>query len=424
VAPNFIRQLSLYAFILLCIFSKKTKLMMILLAVTEIPVLFDIAVLFGVAVAVVMLCNLLKIPYIIGYLLTGILVGPSTFNIISEVENVETFAEIGVILLLFTVGLEFSFSNLMKIRRYVLLGGLLQVLFTIGITALLITLMGRSLPEAVFWGFVTALSSTAIVVKLLQDRMEINSGYGKAILAMLLFQDIAIVPLMLLTPILAGNSENVGLSILMMVVKLLGIALLAVALARFIIPKFFRQVMKAQNQEVFLIATIMVVLAITLLTQRMGLSLALGAFIAGLIIAETDYNHLAISCMLPFRYVFISFFFISMGMLLDYRVFLSEPAAILFWFAFIMLVKVAAGFLAARALAIPLRTALMVGLGLAQIGEFSFILARSGLDNQLITVINYQVFLAVSILTMAVTPFLIANADKLSSIIHLKKAVP
>ncbi|MGD1889055.1 MAG: cation:proton antiporter [Cyclobacteriaceae bacterium] len=396
---------------------------MIFAAVTEIPMLTDIAILFGVAVVIVMLCNLLKIPYIIGYLVTGILVGPSTLNLLKNTHDVEIFAEIGVILLLFTVGLEFSFSNLMKIKRYVLLGGLLQVVFTIGITAILIMVMDRELPEAVFWGFVTALSSTAIVIKLLQDRLEINTPHGKAILAMLLFQDIAIVPLMLFTPIIAGKSEGGIMTILLLLAKLAGIALVAWGLARFIIPRFFKEVMRARNQEVFLIATILVVLCITLLTQQMGLSLALGAFIAGLIIAETDYNHLAISCILPFRYVFISFFFISMGMLLDYRVFMTEPGAIAFWFMFIVLVKIAGGVLAARALQLSLRTSLMVGFGLAQIGEFSFILAKTGLDNELIAENSYQIFLAVSILTMAVAPFIIANAGRLADVFPTPKKV-
>jgi len=240
---------------------------------------------------------------------------------------------------------------------------------------------------------------------------------------MLLFQDIAIVPLMLFTPIIAGNSEGGFVTILLMLGKLVLIALVAWVLAKFIIPRFFKEVMRARNQEVFLIATILVVLGITLLTQQMGLSLALGAFIAGLIIAETDYNHLAISCILPFRYVFISFFFISMGMLLDYRVFLNEPAAIAFWFAFIVLVKIMGGFLASRALKIPVRTSIMVGFGLAQIGEFSFILAKSGMENELITEASYQIFLAVSILTMAVAPFIIANAERLAGIVSPNKSV-
>jgi CPA2 family monovalent cation:H+ antiporter-2 len=175
--------------------------------------------------------------------------------------------------------------------------------------------------------------------------------------------------------------------------------------------------MKIQSQEVFLITTIFIVTGIALLTSWLGLSLALGAFIAGLVIAETDYNRLAISCFLPFRYVFISFFFISMGMLLDYRVFLEQYALILFWFGFIMLVKVAAGALATRTLKLPVRTSWMVGLALAQIGEFSFILAREGLEYELISETNYQIFLSVSILTMALTPFILTNLEKAQQLI-------
>ncbi len=381
----------------------------------DLHILLNIFILFGVTVLVIYLCNLLKIPHLIGYLLTGIVLSPNTTSLLSEAHEVEVYAEIGVILLLFTVGLEFSFGNLKKIKNYVLIGGALQVLFTIFITAVLIYAMGRSLAESVFWGFVTALSSTAIVVKMLQDRLKLNTDYGKVVLAVLLFQDIVIVPLMLFTPILAGVGENPVLDIGLLILKLAGMGVFAWVLARWVIPQFLYHVMKIQSQEVFLIATIFLVCGITLLTSWLGLSLALGAFIAGLIVAETDYNRLAISCFMPFRYVFISFFFISMGMLLDYRVFLEELPLVLFWFGFILLVKIAGGALATFALKLPWKTAFAVGLALAQIGEFSFILSKNGLDLGLITKTNYQIFLAVSILTMALTPFVIQNLETLTA---------
>jgi len=380
----------------------------------DLHILFNIFMLFGLTVFIIYLCNFLKIPHLIGYLITGVILSPKTSSLLRDSHEVEVYAEIGVILLLFTVGLEFSFSKLKRIQRYVLIGGLLQVLLTIGITAILLLLMNRGWAESVFWGFVTSLSSTAIVIKILQDRVKINSDYGRIILAMLLFQDIIIVPFMLFTPILAGNTENAMLEVLYLVGKLALIGLVAYVLARWVIPQFLYQVMKIQSQEVFLIATIFIVAGITLMTSSLGLSLSLGAFIAGLIIAETDYNRLAISCILPFRYVFISFFFISMGMLLDYTVFLAQWDLILFWLVFILLVKVAAGFLATLALKEHRKTALMVGLGIAQIGEFSFILSKIGLDNGLITSTNYQIFLAVSILTMAITPFIVNNMETLA----------
>ncbi len=349
----------------------------------------------------------------IGYLITGVLLSPNTSSILSDAHEVEVYAEIGVILLLFTVGLEFSFGNLNKIRRYVLLGGAMQVLLTILITAVLISLMGRSIQESIFWGFVLALSSTAIVIKTLQDKVKLNTNYGKVVLAILLFQDIVIVPLILFTPILAGAGDNPLIEILILVGKMILIGLISYVLARWIIPKLLYQIMKIQSQEVFLITSIFIVIGVALLTSWMGLSLALGAFIAGLIIAETDYNRLAISCFLPFRYVFISFFFISMGMLLNYMVFIEQIGLILFWFVFIMLVKISAGFLAGMTLKIGRKTAIIVGLAIAQIGEFSFVVAKTGLDYELISEVNYQIFLAVSILTMALTPFILNNLDGL-----------
>jgi len=374
----------------------------------HLTIFYDIAIIFGVAITVIYVCNLLKIPHLVGYLITGIILSPNSTSILSQGDEVETFAEIGVILLLFTIGLEFSFSNLRKIKRFILLGGGLQVLLTIFVTAMLIVLMGRSVRESVFWGFVLALSSSAIVIKMLQDRNEINSDNGKITLAMLLFQDVMIVPLMLLTPILAGQSdENVLISISLLVGKVLLLGLISVILAKYIIPKFFYQIMKIKNQEVFLIATLFFVLIITMFTQQLGLSVALGAFVAGLIIAETDYNRLAISCILPFRYVFISFFFISMGMLLDYNIFLTDFMLIGFWFIFILFVKILTSTMAAKALKVNNSTALLVGLSIAQVGEFSFILALAGLRNGLISETNYQIFLSVSILTMALTPFIL-----------------
>jgi len=390
----------------------------------DLHILINIFILFGVTVFVIVICNFFKIPHLIGYLLTGILLSPNTTGILQEAHEVETYAEIGVILLLFTVGLEFSFSNLKKIQKYVLLGGASQVVFTIILTAVLIMAMGRSVEESIFWGFVTALSSTAIVIKTLQDQVKLNTQYGKVVLAVLLFQDIVIVPLMLLTPILAGEGDNPLVEIGMLLAKLVAMALISWILARFVIPRFLKQIMKIQSQEVFLITTLFIVLGVALLTSYLGLSLALGAFIAGLIIAETDYNKIAISCILPFRYVFISFFFISMGMLLDYQVFMSNFGSVMFWFGFIILVKIAAGTVATLVLKIPLKTALIVGLALAQIGEFSFVLSKSGRMYGLISEQNYQVFLAVSILTMALTPFVLANMESsINQVMKFRKRI-
>lgn len=377
-------------------------------------ILINICAIFGVATAVIIICKFLKIRYIIGYLITGVLLSPNTSSYFADMQEVEVYAEIGVILLLFTVGLEFSFTNLKKIKTYVLGGGTAQVFFTIFITAILIwVLMRPSWKESIFWGFLYALSSTAIVVKSLQDNNKIATPHGKFILAVLLFQDIMIVPLMLFTPILAGNGGDPLVSLGWLLGKLILMGGISYVLARYIIPYLLKTVMKVQSQEVFLIATVFLVTGIALLTEQLGLSLALGAFIAGLIIAETEYNHMAISCFLPFRYVFMSFFFISMGMLLNYEIFISDLGWIIFWTLFAFLVKALAGILAVRVMKLEWKTALAVGFSIAQIGEFSFILAQSGLEFNLINENNYQIFLAVSIILMSLTPFVVSNAEKI-----------
>ncbi len=382
-------------------------------------ILINIFAIFGVATAVIVICKFLKIRYIIGYLITGVLLSPNTSTYFADMEEVEVYAEIGIILLLFTVGLEFSFSNLKRIKNYVLIGGASQVFFTIFITAGLIWLLMRpTIEESIFWGFLYSLSSTAIVIKVLQDSNKITTPYGKFILAVLLFQDIMIVPLMLLTPILAGAGDGSPLeAMLWLFGKLIAMGGISYLLARFVIPFFLKTVMRIQSQEVFLIAVVFIVTGIALLTEEMGLSLALGAFIAGLIIAETNYSHMAISCFLPFRYVFMSFFFISMGMLLDYKIFITDLGWIVFWFFFTLLVKALAGILAVKVMKLEWKTALAVGFSIAQIGEFSFVLAQSGLEYELISTNNYQIFLAVSILLMSVTPFFVLKAEHIHPVL-------
>jgi CPA2 family monovalent cation:H+ antiporter-2 len=199
-------------------------------------ILINICAIFGVATAVIIICKFLKIRYIIGYLITGILLSPNTSSYFADMKEVEVYAEIGIILLLFTVGLEFSFANLKKIKNYVLIGGSAQVFLTIVLTAGLIwLLMGRSVQESFFWGFLYALSSTAIVIKVLQDRNKIATPHGKFILAVLLFQDIMIVPLMLFTPILAGAGEDPLIALGLLLGKLMLMGGIAYLLARYII---------------------------------------------------------------------------------------------------------------------------------------------------------------------------------------------
>lgn len=367
---------------------------------------------FGVATLVSYFFYLLGIPNVIGYLVTGIILSPSTTGLLAGFD-VSTLSEIGVILLLFTIGLEFNFSKLLTIKNYVFVGGGVQVGVTILVVCLINYLTRYDFATSLFWGFLISLSSTAIVIKRLQDQMEIMKDYGKLSLAILLFQDIIVVPMLLIIPMLTGEHPNLLMDASIMIGKFVALGVVAVLLTKYIMPPLLDLLGKMNNQEVFIIGTLAIVSAITYLTAELGLSPALGAFIGGLIIAETDYNRLTISCVMPFRYVFLSFFFISMGMLLDYRIFITDWDQILIYLGMSLFVKLFTGFLAAKAVNLNNTTAWMTGFSLAQIGEFSFVLAQTGVNNQIINQTEYQVFIAISLVTMILAPILIAWKNKI-----------
>ncbi|MDX2061974.1 MAG: cation:proton antiporter [Bacteroidia bacterium] len=382
----------------------------------HLSILLHLAVVFGIAVLVVRVFKRLGFPVVIAYLVTGILISPNHWDWTGSMAEAEQFAEVGVILLLFTVGLEFSVKNLWKIRHLVLLGGALQMLFTVALAALFGLLFGFTLVETINYGFLLSLSSTAIVIKLLQERYQMASEHGKILLGVLLFQDIAVVPLLLAQPLLAGQGGDAPLAtqVGLLLLKLGGLGVVAWLAARYVLPRLLFQVMQIKSQEVFLLATISLVGFITALTSELGLSLALGAFIAGLIISETDYNRLAISCMLPFRYVFLSFFFISLGMLVDLRFLWEDPVRLIGTVFYIVALKALAAFLAVRLLRVPARTAIVVGLGMAQVGEFAFVMAGASLEYGLLRTFWYQQFLIASIGTMALTPLLLARGGQVA----------
>ncbi len=383
----------------------------------EIPLLKDIIIIFGLAIVVLFICHRLHVPSVVGYLLTGIFVGPYGTGLIKAIHEVEIFAEIGVVLLLFTIGIEFSLERLLRIRKTVLLGGSLQVFLTFWATFFISRQFGQTFGEAVFIGFLVVLSSTAIVLKLLQERAEVDSPHGRTTLGILIFQDIIVVPMILITPLLAGATGNLGESLLVLLAKGICIILFMIVSAKWIVPYILYQIARTRNQELFLLSVVVICFGIACLTSWAGLSLALGAFLAGLIISESEYSHQALGNILPFRDVFTCFFFISIGMLLDVGFLFQRPVLIaLIVFSVILLKSITAGSVAVL-LGFPLRTGILVGLALAQIGEFSFILSRAGVEHGLLTGNTYQMFLAVSILSMAATPFIITLAPRLADVV-------
>jgi len=371
----------------------------------------QILTVFGLSVAVIYLCHKVRIPAIVGFLLTGVLAGPYGLGLVSAVHEVEVMAEVGVVLLLFTIGLELSIGELVRLKKSVLLGGGAQVLFSIAAFGGLALAFGQDVPRALFVGFLAALSSTAIVLKIFQQRAEMDSVHGRISLSILIFQDLVIVPMMLVVPFLAahtaGNDGGMDLSFLWPTLKGIGMVAVVFVLARKVVPRLLHRIVQTRSRELFLISTLALCLATAFLTSSMGLSLSLGAFLAGLIISESEYSLSALEGIMPFRDVFTSLFFISVGMLLDVGYLLHHLPPVAGATLAVLGLKALMAALAAYLLGFPLRPALMVGLALCQVGEFSFVLAKAGLAQGLMDAEGYQLFLATSIVTMALTPPLI-----------------
>jgi CPA2 family monovalent cation:H+ antiporter-2 len=375
--------------------------------------LLDLVVLFGLAILTVIFVRRLKLPSIIGFLVAGMVAGPHSLALVGNANHVEQLAEIGVVLLLFTIGIEFSLKELVRIRQMVFLGGGLQMVLTILTVALLGHLAGYPPGVALFFGFLVSLSSTAIILKLLMDAGEMDAPHGKTVLGILIFQDLCVVPLMLFTPLLGGDSQGGG-AVVLVAAKALAVVIATWFGARYLIPWLLGQVVRTRSRELFILSIIFIGFGTAWLTAAAGLSLALGAFIAGLAISESEYSQQVMGDVIPFRDAFTSLFFISVGMLLDPAVLVQRPLLLLFIILTILVVKVLVTVGVVRAIGLPLRVAIVASLALAQIGEFSFLLAQSGLSYGLLSVQVYQLFLAASIATMVLTPFLIRTAEPLA----------
>ena len=383
----------------------------------HLPLLQDILIILAFSILVVFILQRFRLPSVLGFLISGIIIGPHGLGLIGSGHEVEMISEIGVILLLFVIGLELSIDQLVSIRKTLLVGGMLQVGLAIGITTLIAGFTGFAWNEAVFTGFLVSLSSTAIVLKLLQDRDEISAPHGRNALAILIFQDIIVIPMILVTPILAGNTSDIGMALLGLLIKSGLIILITLISARYIVPRLLYYIAKTKSKELFLLTTLTLCFAVAWLTSAAGLSLALGAFLAGLIISESEYSHQATSLILPFKELFTSFFFISIGMLLDLGFFTENAGFILLIVLIVFVIKGTIATVATAILKYPPRVALLTGLALFQIGEFAFILSKVGVENGLLRPEMNQYFLSVSIVTMFFTPFVMMFSQTLSSVI-------
>lgn len=378
------------------------------------PLLQDLLIFMGFSAIVVYALQRIRLPSILGFLVTGILIGPHGLGLVSESEQIELISEIGVILLLFVIGMELSIKHMVSIKNTVFIGGSLQVGLTILVAGSGYYFLGNSWEESLFVGFLFSLSSTAIVLKVLQDRNEMSAPQGRNALAILIFQDIIVVPMMLFTPIIAGQGGDVTGSILMLLLKTAVVILITILSARYLVPRLMHGIAKTDSQELFLITTITICFAVAFLTAEAGLSLALGAFLAGLVISESEYSHQATSVILPFRELFTSFFFISVGMLLDLQFFWGNIGIVMLIVVAVFFIKSIIAALAIAVLKYPPRTFLLTGLALFQVGEFAFILSKVGIQYDLLAPETNQYFLAVSIVSMLLTPFVIIFSERIA----------
>ena len=369
-------------------------------------VIRDLVVILLVSIPIIFIFKKINIPSIVGFLIAGMIIGPHGLQLISEIDEINIMAEVGVILLLFTIGLEVKLEKLIQMKKFLLVSGGLQVLFTIIFSTAVFLFFKLPFNQSIFLSMLVSLSSTAIVLKILSDKQQLEAPHGRISLGILIFQDLAIVPMFLLLPVLSSGGKLSIIEILLQLLYAFGAVAVIILLAKFLMPKILFQLAKLRMREVFTIGIVLLLLGTAYLTHSLGLSFALGAFIAGLILSESDFSHQIVSEILPFKDLFNSIFFISIGLLLDIHFFFSYPFALLGITAGIILLKTLIVIGIVKLTRYPLRVAILTGFGLSQIGEFSFILSQAGLNYNLIGIEYYNAFLASSIFTMLLTPFL------------------
>lgn len=374
--------------------------------------MLELFLLLAATLVVLFISSRIYLPTIIGFFVTGILIGPSGLHLFTY-EQVSLVAEFGLILLMFTIGLEIPLKNLLEMRRIVLLAGGSQILLTAFFVWLILTACGIASGTALLLGLMAAASSTAIVLNIYQNNGQIDTRHGKLILAVLISQDIAVIPIMLLLPLLAGTGGTVVSSLLTLgtdvvaLVVVLGIALI-------VVPRILDVVAAQRKRELFIISVVTICIGVAWILSLVGVSMSLGAFLAGVAIAGSEYNHEVIGIIMPIRDLMTSIFFISVGMMLSLT-FMWEHILIIFAIVVVlilgkMVIASAAGILAGS----PPSAAVIGGISLAHIGEFSFVLGATGLSLGLLNDNMYQMFLAVAILSMTLAPFVVDAAPEVS----------
>lgn len=369
-----------------------------------------VLVLLAAAVLVVVVFRTLKLPPLLGYLIVGVMIGPNALGWITTTDEVTHLAEIGVVFLMFSIGLEFSLSRLLTMRRIVFGLGASQVLVT------LLLVLGVALAVGVSWqggialGGALAMSSTAILAKLLAERFELNSPHGRQIIGILLFQDLAVVPLLILIPALGAPAEDLAGTLGLAVAKAIVVLTVLLVVGQRVMRAWFHVVARQKSPELFVLNVLLVTLGVAYLTELAGLSLALGAFVAGVLISETEYRYQVEEDIKPFRDVLLGLFFVTIGMLLDVRV-VVENAWVAVLLVTLVLVKTALIFGLSRLFGAPGGVALRAGLALGACGEFGFVLLAHAAGSGLLEQDVLQPVLAAMVLSMLIAPFVIERSE-------------
>ena len=366
---------------------------------------FDIALVLGSSALGGFIAHRLRQPVLLGYLIAGLIIGPFGLRQIDRLEEIKSLAEIGVAFLLFALGVEFSLAELKRVKNIAIKGSLLQIGFTIALVALLTALLGwvQTPIEGIFMGAVLSLSSTAVVLKTLTERGEVNTIHGQVMLAILIAQDLALGLMLAVLPAL-NQPDNLLPALAAAIIKAVLFFTGALAAGYWVIPRLMKTVAKTENSELFLLTVIALCLGIALVTASLGLSIEMGAFVAGLTIAEIDYADRALAKMIPLRDTFATLFFASIGMLINPDTLWQNLGVIIGLVALVMIGKAGIIFPIIWRFGYSFKTAVISSLGLNQIGEFSFVLAVLGKELNFISQDRYDLLIGTTAITLVLTP--------------------
>ncbi len=376
--------------------------------------LTSVLLLLTSSVLAVALFRALKLPAMLAYFFVGMLFGPFGFNFLPSTESGRQVAEFGIVFLMFSVGLEFSLPKLYSMRKTLFGLGGAQVIITLSVSMLVGLLAGLGWATAFVIGGALTMSSTAIVSKILMERVDLNSRHGRLSIGILLFQDLAVIPILVLIPALGAHSGDLGSILGLSLVKTVVLLFVLFKFGKVVINYWFELVAAQRSRELFIMNVLMVTLLLAAATKLAGLSYALGAFIAGMLISETRYRYQVESDIAPFRDILLGLFFISVGMLLDFQFMLNHIGLVLALLAGFVLFKAAVIAVLTRAFGYEAGVGIRTGIILAQAGEFSFVLLALGLEQKLIGGDELQVVLAASLISMVIAPFIIQKNGRIA----------